>query len=256
MKKQLNDVLDDMRTKNAQFQEDVSTKLGALIAKRQEAQRSTAHGNEFEKNFCSFIQNEVQKTGDIFTAVGEKVGMIPKCKKGDGVIEISAESMAAGEKIVLEAKEDKSYTLEDARVEIDEARKNREASVGVFVFARSRAPEGLAPFTRIDKDIFVIWDAADASTDVYLSAAISVAKALVFRQKSLDKKTDGDLKGIEASVNVIEKHLKTLEEMETWTTTIQTNSGKILKGIKSLREKAAEEIVKLRSCMEALKTAD
>jgi len=32
MKKQLNDVLDDMRTKNAQFQEDVSTKLGALIA--------------------------------------------------------------------------------------------------------------------------------------------------------------------------------------------------------------------------------
>ena len=62
--------------------------------------------------------------------------------------------------------------------------------------------------------------------------------------------------GIEASVNVIEKHLKTLEEMETWTTTIQTNSGKILKGIKSLREKAAEEIVKLRSCMEALKAAD
>jgi hypothetical protein len=256
MKKQLTDVLDDMRTKNAQFQEDVSTKLGALIARRQEAQRSTAHGNEFEKDFCSFIQNEVQKTGDIFTAVGEKVGTIPKCKKGDGVIEISAESTAAGEKIVLEAKEDKSYTLEDARVEIDEARKNREASVGVFVFARSRAPEGLPPFTRIDKDIFVIWDAADASTDVYLSAAISVAKALVFRQKSLDKKTDGDLKGIEASVNVIEKHLKTLEEMETWTTTIQTNSGKILKGIKSLREKAAEEIIKLRSCMEALKAAD
>ena len=256
MKKQLNDVLDDMRTKNAQFQEDVSTKLAALIAKRQEAQRSTAHGNEFEKDFCSFIQNEVQKTGDIFTGVGEKVGTIPKCKKGDGVIEISAESTAAGEKIVLEAKEDKSYTLEDARVEIDEARKNREASVGVFVFARSRAPEGLAPFTRIDKDIFVIWDAADASTDVYLSAAISVAKALVFRQKSLDKKTDGDLKGIEASVNIIEKHLKTLEEMETWTTTIQTNSGKILKGIKVLREKAAEEIAKLRGCMEALRAAD
>ena len=104
MKKQLTDVLDDMRTKNAQFQEDVSTKLGALIARRQEAQRSTAHGNEFEKDFCSFIQNEVQKTGDIFTAVGEKVGTIPKCKKGDGVIEISAESTAAGEKIVLEAK--------------------------------------------------------------------------------------------------------------------------------------------------------
>lgn len=256
MKKQLSDVLDDMRTKNAQFQEDVSTKLAALIATRQEAQRSTAHGNDFEKDFCSFIQNEVQKSGDVFTVVGKREGAIPKCKKGDGVIEISPESTAAGEKIVFEAKEDKSYSLEDARVEIDEARKNRGASVGVFVFARSRAPEGLPPFTRIDKDIFVIWDAADAATDVYLSAAVSVAKALVFRQKALDKKTNGDLNGIEQSVNVIEKHLKTLEEVETWTTTIQTNSGRILKGIKNLREKAAEEIVKLRSCMEALKNAD
>jgi hypothetical protein len=256
MKKQLSDVLDDMRTKNAQFQEDVSTKLAALIATRQEAQRSTAHGNDFEKDFCSFIQNEVQKLGDVFTVVGKREGAIPKCKKGDAVIEINPESTAAGEKIVFEAKEDKSYSLEDARVEIDEARKNRGASVGVFVFARSRAPEGLPPFTRIDKDIFVIWDAADAATDVYLSAAVSVAKALVFRQKALDKKTNGDLNGIEQSVNVIEKHLKTLEEMETWTTTIQTNSGRILKGIKNLREKAAEEIVKLRSCMEALKNAD
>ena len=256
MKKQLNDVLEDMRTKNAQFQEDVSAKLAALITKRQEAQRSTAHGNDFEKDFCAFIQNEVQKAGDIFTAVGGKVGTIPKCKKGDGVIEIGPESTAAGEKIVLEAKEDKSYTLEDARAEIDEARKNRDASVGVFVFARSRAPEGLPPFTRIDKDIFMIWDAADASTDVYLSAAVSVAKALLFRQKALAKKTDGDLKGVEVSVNAIEKHLKALDEMETWTTTIQTNSGKILKEIKNLREKTTEEIAKLRSCTEALKAGD
>ena len=256
LQKQLTTVLDDIRSKNEQFQQEVSKQLTTLVTKRQEAQRSTTHGNEFEKDFCSFVQNEVQKAGDVFTAVGEKVGAIPKCKKGDGVIEISPESTAAGERIVFEAKEDKSYTLEDARVEINEARKNRGANVGVFVFARSRAPEGLPPFTRIDKDIFVIWDAADAATDVYLSAAISVAKALVFRQKALDKKTNGGLNGIEQSVNVIEKHLKALEEMETWTTTIQTNSGKILKGIKNLREKAAEEIVKLRTCMEALMNGD
>ena len=81
MKKQLNDVLDDMRTKNAQFQEDVSTKLGALIAKRQEAQRSTAHGNEFEKDFCSFIQNEVQKTEISSQRLGKRLGRFQSARK-------------------------------------------------------------------------------------------------------------------------------------------------------------------------------
>jgi len=256
MRKQLAEVLDDMRTKNAQFQQDVSAKLAELITKRREAQRSTTHGNDFEKEFCSFVQNEAQNTGDIFTAVGGKVGAIPKSKKGDGVIELGPESAAPGEKIVLEAKEDKKYTLQDARDEIDEARKNRGASVGIFVFAKSRAPEGLSPFARMDNDIFVVWDSTDGYTDVYLSAAISVAKALVFRQKATDKKTEGDIKGIETSVNAIEKHLETLDEMGKSTKTIQNSSDKIAKAIAKLREKATEEILKLRGCAQALRAKD
>jgi uncharacterized protein (DUF2141 family) len=254
LKKQLNEVLDDIRSKNQQFQEDVSAKLAALITRRKEAQRSTTHGNDFEEEFCKFVRDEAQKSGDIFTPTGTKVGATPKCKKGDGVVEINPESTAAGEKIVLEAKGNKSYTLGDARIEIEEARKNRGAKVGVFVFEKSRAPEQLQPFTRIDSDIFVVWDAADSSTDVYLSAAISVAKALVFRDKLAEKKADGDLDGIELSVNIIEKRLKALDDMETWTNTIHANSGKILKEITKLRDAAAEQIEGLRSCLEALKS--
>jgi hypothetical protein len=256
LKKQLNDVLDGIRTKNEQFQQDVSTKLATLITKRKEAQRSTTHGNDFEQEFCNFLQNETQKSGDIFTATGGTVGAIPKCKKGDGLIEIGPESTAAGEKIVLEAKDDKSYTLEDARIEIDEARKNRGANIGIFVFEKTRAPQGLQPFTRVDKDIFVIWDASDPSTDVYLSAAVSVAKALVFRQKLAEKKTDGDLNGIELSVNAIEKHLEALDQMETLTNTIHTHSEKILRAITKLRDAAAEQIEALRNCFDAVKSAN
>jgi hypothetical protein len=183
LNRQLHEILTGIQEENQKFQKEVSAQLATLITKRQEAQRSTMHGNDFEEEFCSFVQNDAQKAGDIFSATGTKPGRIPKCKTGDAVIELGPDCAAAGEKIVLEAKGNRSYTLEDARSEIEQARKNRDAGVGIFVFERSRAPEGMQPFGRIDNDIFIIWDAADASTDVYLSAAISVAKALLVRAR-------------------------------------------------------------------------
>ena len=189
LRKQLTDVLDDIQTKNQKFQENVSGKLASLVTRHQEEMRSTTHGIGFEEEFCSFLQREAQRAGDVFTATGSKPGAIPKCKTGDAVIEVGAEAAAAGERIVFEAKNSKRVSLADARQEIEEARRNRSASVGVFVFAKSTAPAGLQP----DYDLFVVWDASDPSTDIYLSAAVSVAKALLFRQKAAESKSQGDV---------------------------------------------------------------
>jgi hypothetical protein len=253
LRKQLTDVLDDIQTKNQRFQEDVSGKLASLVTKHQEEMRSTTHGISFEDEFCVFLQREAQRAGDVFTATGSKPGAIPRCKTGDAVIQIGTEAAAAGERIVFEAKSSKKYSLADARQEIEEARKNRSASVGVFVFSKDTAPHGLQPFTRIEHDLFVIWDAADPSTDIYLSAAVSVAKALLFRQKVTETQSEGDLKGIELAVNILEKQLKGLEDMETWTSTIQSNGGKIAKEIVKIRETAKEQIERLRACLDALR---
>jgi hypothetical protein len=140
-----------------------------------------------------------------------------------------------------------------ARAEIEDARKNREADVGVFVFAKASAPQGLQPFTRIDHDLYVVWDSMDPGTDVYLSAAVSVAKALLFRQKVAENKGQGDLDGIENAVDILEKQLKGLEEMQTWTTTSQSTSDKIAGKIVKLRDTAKEQIQQLRDCLDALR---
>jgi uncharacterized coiled-coil protein SlyX len=253
LRKQLTDVLSDIQTKNQEFQQDVSAKLASLVTKHQEEMRSTTHGISFEEDFCNFLQREAQRAGDVFTATGSKPGAIPKCKIGDAVIELGSEAAAAGERIVFEAKSSRQYSLIDARQEIEESRKNRVASVGVFVFAKNTAPHGLQPFTRIDHDLFVIWDAADPSTDIYLSAAVSVAKALLFRQKAAETQSEGDIEGIELAVNILEKQLKGLEDMETWTSTIQSNGGKIAKEIAKIRETAKVQIEQLRSCLDALR---
>jgi len=253
LKRQLTDVLDEIRRKNQEFQEDVSAKLASLITRHKEEMRSTTHGLNFEEAFCAFLRAEAQKAGDVFTATGPTSGAIPRCKVGDAVIELGPEATAAGERIVFEAKGNKSYTLVSARTEIEEARKNRQASVGVFVFSKESAPEGILPFMRIDCDLFVIWDASDAATDIYLSAAVSVAKALLFRQKLEASKSQGDAQDIERAINVLEKQLAGLDEMETWTNTIQLSGNKIAKKIVSIRDGAAEQIDRLRASLAALK---
>jgi hypothetical protein len=50
-------------------------------------------------------------------------------------------------------------------------------------------------------------------------------------------------------VNVLEKQLKGLDDMETWTSTIQSNGAKITK----IRETASVQIEQLRSCLNALR---
>lgn len=255
LSRQLVDVVKDLQTKNDIFQRDMTAAVAALVAKRQEAQRSTRHGADFEEEVCSLIQSEAQKMNDIFTPVGQRVGAVPKSKKGDAILEVSSESSAAGERVVIEAKEDASYSLERARTEIEEARKNRIAETGIFVFSRRTAPAGLQPFTRIDKDIFVIWDSEDPTSDVYVKAALSVGKALLFRQVTTKKKTNTGILSLETSVNAIERSMQLLEEMTPWTTTIQTNSGKILGQISKLYKALEKEVEQLRDCLGALKAS-
>ncbi len=133
LSRQLNGILSEIQLKNDAFHKEIGATVAQLLTKRQESMRSTAHSNDFEGEFCSFVQQHVQASGDVFTATGARPGALTNCKKGDAVLEIGSESAAAGEKIVFEAKERTGYTLSQARAEIDEARKNREASIGIFV---------------------------------------------------------------------------------------------------------------------------
>ena len=104
----------------------------------------------------------------------------------------------------------------------------------------------MPPFARIDRDVFAVWDASDSSTDIYLVAAISVGKAILFRQKIVENKTQGDILAIERAVNILEKQLQGLDEVESWTNTIQSSGSKIIKRIISIRKGAQDQIEQLR----------
>jgi hypothetical protein len=253
LQKTLTETLNQQQEANQKFQEEVKEALAAMKARKEEEQRSTRHGLSFEETLFEMLQKEAQKQGDIATHTGHTTGFIRNNKKGDAVIELSPESAAGGEKIVIEAKEDRAYDLGKARDEIAEARSNRGAQIGLFVFSKSTAPAGLEPVGRYGDDVFIVWDAEDEQSDLYLKVGYTLAKALCVKGAALTADQQADFEAIDKAILEIIKQTDGLTDVETWVTTIKNNSEKVLKKLATARKKLEGEIETLRENTEALR---
>ncbi len=242
MQKKLLETLEDQQKSNASFQEEVKVALAEMTARKRESERSTQHGFDFEDNIFDFVNKRSQRAGDVATHTGKTSGRISRKLVGDIVIELGDEHAAAGSRIVIEAKEDSSYTLAKARDELETARKNRDAEIGLFVFSSSHAPNGLDMFNRFGNDIVVVWDAEDPATDVALDAGISVAKALCTRARSHSEQVGADIKAVEQAILTVEKQVEGFAEITRLTTTIKNNSENVLKRARIMNESIEKQI--------------
>jgi len=246
LKRELLKLLGDQHETNRKFQEEVRVVLETMKARRHEADRSTQHGLKFEDAVMEFVHSEAVRAGDVAEATGNSTGRIRNSKVGDCVMILGPESAARDVRIVVEAKEDKSCSPAKAREEIEVARKNRAAQVGVFVFSTRTAPDGIEPLTRYGNDILVTWDPEDAAFDIYLRAAISLARALCVRDVRLNDSTTADFAEIDRAILEIEKRAGSLGDIETWTRTIHGNAEKVLKRVESGRKSFLKQLEVLR----------
>jgi hypothetical protein len=253
LKKELTALLEASELKNQRFREDVNVALAKIVTTRQEADRSTRHGLQFQDAVCEFLVRETQHVGDIAIPTGHLTGLIKNCKVGDCVVELGPDSAAPGAKVAVEAKEEIGYSLARARQEIETARKNRGADWGLFVFSKKTAPAGLEPFQRYGNDIVVIWDADDPTCDVFLKAGIIAARALCFRAERQSAAQQIDLDAIEKAILEIEKRAGNLDEVRKSADTIQTASGKILERIRKDRDALEKQVEVLRERVKDLR---
>ena len=93
------------------------------------------------------------------------------------MLELGPDSAAPAARVVVEAKEKAGYALSEARAEIETARANRSAQIGLFVFSKKLAPAGLDDVVRFGNDVFVVWDPEDASTNLHLKIGLTLARA-------------------------------------------------------------------------------
>lgn len=253
LKEELTTILTAHMKTNADFQEEVKLALTKLVTKREEAERSTRHGVAFETAVYEFLAHQSHRRGDVPEATGEKTGRIKNCKVGDAVVELGPESTAAGARIVVEAKQKAGYSLREARAEIETARKNRDAQIGLFVFSRRLAPTDLEPLTRHGNDLFLVWDPEDTTTDPYFMAALEIARALCVRAEFESEQRMIDFASIEDSVLQIEKRVKNLDQIRTSAQTIRSSSEKILERVRIDQETLDKQLATLRECVGDIK---
>ena len=102
------------------------------------------------------------------------------------MITIGPEKVAAGARIVVEAKESASYDLSRTLAEADIARNNRQADVCIFVHSTKTAPASIPTFQRFERDIVLKWDSDDDTSDVWLKTALMVATPLSVKAATHD----------------------------------------------------------------------
>lgn len=253
LKRELMTILGTHAESNQKFQEEVKVALGKMVAKREEEQRSTRHGLVFEDAVGEYLTLHTQRCGDVCERTGNTTGLIRHSRIGDFVVELGPESCAPAARVVVEAKEEAGYSLVKAREELELARQNRAAQLGLFVFSSKSAPAGLQPFARYGSDVIVVWDAEDSRTDLYLQAGLEMTRALCVRSHKVSEAQQADFTAMDAAILEIEKRTTNLEQISTWASTIHSNSEKILDHVRIARKSLEKQIATLQEKVGDLK---
>ena len=254
LKRGLDETLERFERRDREFQKEVRDTLAEFRVRREEEERGTRHGATFEEQLGALLSREAQRIGDVCEATGSTTGVIKNCKVGDFVWSLGPESPAPGARIVIEAKEDRSYQIKKALEEIEEGRKNRGAQIGVFVFSAKTAPDGLETLGRYGGDLVVVWDAESPSSDLAVRAALAAARALLVRE---DREGDAAeaLAGVERAVRAVEKQAKRLDQLCTWAQTIRGNAEKIDDGARVMAEELERQLAALDERVSTLRGA-
>lgn len=245
MRRELGTMLGEQREEQQKFREEVRSALSAMQARKEERERTTRHGDLFEQELFREVQRDSQLRGDLASHTGTTTGQIRNCKVGDVVVALGPESAAPGARFVIEAKSSAGYAIDRALAELETARKNRQAEIGLFVFAARHAPDGIEPLQRIGSDVIAIWDAEEPATDVVLHAAMSLCRALCTRAATARSVAGIDLAALDRAVRAVEKQAQGLEEIRQAATTVRSSGKRILERVRIVQEALTREVTQL-----------
>ncbi len=254
MRRELTHIAEKQSEKINALEQRVATEMAALSAKRDAEAKSTTHGQHFESALLQYLEAGAQGAGDLLSETGTRPGLIRNCKVGDAVIELGAQHRAAGARIVIEAKEKAGYNAAQAQAELDVARQNRDAEFGILVLSSRVAPEDGPRFYPLGGGVMVVWDAEDAQQDVYVDAALALARASCVRARSRDSESF-DLGALDKAVRHVEKQIEGLDEIRSAAETIERGSARILKRARILDDNLCRAVRELDRCSEAAKEA-
>lgn len=244
LKREVLGTIEKLSRDNVEFQSQVREALARIDTRKKEEARTTRHGVAFEEHLGALLAEEAQRLGDLYEATGDTTGSIKLCKKGDYVVQLGADAAAAHARIVWEAKEKQAYSVRAALEEIEEARRNRQAQVGVFVYSRKTAPEGLESLQRHGTDVVAVWDADDPASDLVVRAAYSLARALAVRERASGESLAA-LGELEQAARSVERQIAYLDDVRKWAETVKGHGEKIAERSARMGDELRREVERL-----------
>ncbi len=224
---------------NENFFADLKEALGIKTGVAKESEKGTEKGREFETALYDRVAELGRQLGDNTENLRAIVGKIPRCKKGDYAITLGETSGAPGRVFVVEVKKEKGYKLKSAIDELKEAKENRNAVAGVFVFAKGYEPPEIGDFHFVGDDFFVTVD-EDALMDneplLFLESAYKILRSIIVTTFRKEEVKEIDIDQIKREIDSIIELVKTLSEMTKKARTIHSNSEFIVSTATQMKE--------------------
>jgi hypothetical protein len=210
--------------------EKIHRALGHSEGTAEESKKGHVKGIRFEKElYDDFFVERCVSLEDEPSLVRGTPGFIDGCKTGDLVSTLGPTTGAPGEHVVIEIKE-KPIKLKEAIDELQEAKRNRRAKVGIFVFARGCEPCEVGDFRRIGEDYYCTVDKDDLLAGrplTYFDAAYKIARVMLVAAARKNKDEEVDLRSIGDQVDSLAAWCDRIEDMAIKARTIQ-KSGKLI----------------------------
>ncbi len=206
----------------------------AASARASERARSAAKGADFEDLLESMFADAVRGSDHLLERTSDLAGNVISSKKGDFVVTLDpATTRGATVRLVVEAK-DRAMSGRAMRDELSEAKRNRDAAVGLVVFSSAHAPAGIAPFDIRMGDVYCAIDPEDPDTAT-LEAALRLARLLAMAV-TRDTVVEIDTAALHASLERVRAELDAVRGLKTKLTTIGTAAKAVNAGLDQLRD--------------------
>jgi len=218
----------------AKVHERLTAIEAAATARATERARSAAKGADFEATIEQLLGEICRGPGDLLDRTADEQGALLRSKKGDFLLTVDPRSThGAGLRIVVECK-DRAMSGRAMRDELEEAKRNRDACVGLVIFSEAHAPAGIAPFDIRGSDVYCVVDPHDVDASI-LEGAVRLARLLALTTRRAAE-AEVDAAAVEAALAAIAGQLDAIRSLKVQLTSIGTCSQQVSVGLDRLRD--------------------
>jgi hypothetical protein len=215
---------------------EIKEALGVERGRKEEEARGTRKGIDFQDDLYKLVAKLGEQLGDITEFVANNA--VRNGKKGDYLIVLGQTSAAPDLKLVVEVK-DSHVSLKKASEELANAKENRGATIGIFVWAKGCEPPEVGDFRMIDGDFYCTADKDDLQAGralLFLEAAYKVARMMLVLKMRKEVAGEFDAAQVRALVEPVLKEIDSLAKLAKKAGTIKRNGEELEEELVEMHE--------------------